>query len=333
MGFLKKFILGSIALGFIFLGGAGTQTNSTLLQGSGFIGLILGLIALYIFGKMVWRAMGCLPSLLIILAVLLFILYAMGVFSGGLSNVRQNIYSIMGRRTSSEEVVAAQATAATQSSDDTKSSSSPSGASSPEVINLVGQDEHPILLENITDSILPKRKEPKKPSRFNPMDYPAINGVSRVVSGDTLTINNRIIKLFGVASPEIGQTCADSSGRGYRCGQQSVSWLSSWLADYELSCHILNENEQGILTAVCLLGDYDIGAAIINSGWAVADIRQTKIYLPYQQQAAANKRGLWQGKFYMPWDWQRIQNRKANIKVVKPKKSGRRKVWSNPFGD
>lgn len=37
-----------------------------LFQGGGFIGIIVGLVVLYIFGKMVWRAMGCLPVLLII---------------------------------------------------------------------------------------------------------------------------------------------------------------------------------------------------------------------------------------------------------------------------
>ena len=83
-----------------------------------------------------------------------------------------------------------------------------------------------------------------------------------------------------------------------------------------------------------MLGPYDIGAALVNAGWAVADTRQTQVYIPYQNQALANKRGLWQGEFYMPWDWEKIQARKANIKVIKNKNaSGRRRVWFNPFND
>ena len=75
-------------------------------------------------------------------------------------------------------------------------------------------------------------------------------------------------------------------------------------------------------------------AALINAGWAVADTRQTQVYVPYQNQALTNKRGLWQGEFYMPWDWEKIQARKANVKVIRSKKSsGRRSVWFNPFGD
>ena len=84
-----------------------------------------------------------------------------------------------------------------------------------------------------------------------------------------------------------------------------------------------------------MLGPYDIGAALINAGWAVADVKQTQIYIPYQNQALSNKRGLWQGEFYMPWDWKKIQSRKANVKIIKKKNSSgsRRRVWFNPFGD
>lgn len=317
MGFIKKFVFGFAALFFILVGGAGTQSNSTLLQGGGFIGLVIGLIVLYIFAKMAWRAMGCLPSLLIILAVVFFILYAIGAFSNGVGNVGDNLKSFLGQGAqTSEEVMVS---ASTMQKDGT--------------VNLVGEDQHPILTEKIAADLLAPKKQETKPARFNPLDYPAISGVSRIVSGDTLQVNGRTVKLFGVAAPNVSQTCADASGRGYKCGQQAISWLGSWLADNVVQCHILNEDERGVLTGVCMLSPYDIGAALINAGWAVADVRQTKIYIPYQNQALSNKRGLWQGEFYMPWDWQKIQARKANVKVIKKKdNTTRRRVWFNPFG-
>ena len=62
MMFIKKLIMGIAAFFLILWGGAGTQSNNMLLQGGGFIGLIIGLVVLYIFAKMAWRAMaGCLP--------------------------------------------------------------------------------------------------------------------------------------------------------------------------------------------------------------------------------------------------------------------------------
>ena len=319
MGFLKKAVFGFAALFFILVGGAGTQSDSVLLQGGGFIGLIIGLIVLYVFAKMAWRAIGCLPSLLVIAAVVFFILYAIGAFSDGIGGVGQNVRTFLGQGVQTSQEVIANAEIKMPENEGT--------------VNLIGEDQHPILTENMTDMLLPAKKE-NKPEAFNPLNYPATTGISRVVSGDTLTLNNRVVKLFGVAAPDISQTCADASGRGYKCGQQAIAWLSSWLADNEIKCHVLEQDDRGVLTAVCMLGPYDIGAALINAGWAVADTRQTQVYVPYQNQALTNKRGLWQGEFYMPWDWEKIQARKANVKVIRSKKSsGRRSVWFNPFGD
>ncbi len=319
MGFLKKAVFGFAALFFILVGGAGTQSDSVLLQGGGFIGLIIGLIVLYVFAKMAWRAIGCLPSLLVIAAVVFFILYAIGAFSDGIGGVGQNVRTFLGQGVQTSQEVIANAEIKIPENEGT--------------VNLIGEDQHPILTENMTDMLLPAKKE-NKPEAFNPLNYPATTGISRVVSGDTLTLNNRVIKLFGVAAPDISQTCADASGRGYKCGQQAIAWLSSWLADNEIKCHVLGQDDRGVLTAVCMLGPYDIGAALINAGWAVADTRQTQVYVPYQNQALTNKRGLWQGEFYMPWDWEKIQARKANVRVIRSKKnSGRRSVWFNPFGD
>ena len=320
MGFLRKCMFGGAALIFILMGGAGTQSSSTLLQGGGFLGLLVGLLVLFFFARMAWRAMGCLPSLLIVVTVIFFILYAIGAFSNGLDGLGENIKSFLGQGIqTSQDIIT--------DSENKKTKENES------VVNLIGPDKHPLLTESIKDSLLPKKKDKKKQA-FNPMQYPATVGITRVFSGDTLALNNRIIKLFGVAAPDISQTCADASGRGYKCGRQAVSWLSGWLADNEVTCHILREDEKGILTGVCLLGSYDIGAALINAGWAVADTSQTKIYLPYQEQAVTNKRGLWQGTFYMPWDWKKIQGRRANVKIIKKKdNSSRRRVWFNPFGD
>ena len=49
------------------------------------------------------------------------------------------------------------------------------------------------------------------------------------------------------------------------------------------------------------------------------DPKQSAIYVPYEQQARDNGRGLWQGQFYKPWDWREIQSKKPKIKVIKPK--------------
>lgn len=327
MGLIKRVIYGAIALIFILMGGFSAQSNSLILQCGGVVGIIIGLVVLYVFGKMAWRAMGCIPSLLVLILITIFVLYAIGGFSGGIGSVGQNIQTYFGRGVdSSEQALLNASIEQNAESIETEEIEPVEPKDESGIINLIGEDEHPIILENF----LPKQKE-KQVQAFNPMNYPAIEGVSRVLTGDILSLRGRTVKLFGVAAPEVSQTCADDQGRGYRCGQQALSWLRGWLANNPLRCHILGEDKKGILTGVCMLGQYDIGAAIVNAGWAVADTRQTQVYLVYQNQASQNRRGLWQGKFYMPWDWQKIKARKANIKIIKPKNAKKKSAWSNLF--
>ena len=97
-------------------------------------------------------------------------------------------------------------------------------------------------------------------------------------------------------------------------------WLKNWIGENELECHVIRQNTKGDMEGTCSYGPYDLGAALVNAGWAVANVKITDIYYPYEVQAKENRRGLWQGQFYMPWDWRKMQNRKAKIKVVAPKK-------------
>ncbi len=341
MFFIKKLVLGLAAVILIYLGGSGTQSSNMLFQGGGFIGIIVGLVVLYIFGKMVWRAMGCLPVLLIICLIAGFIMYAIGAFNGGVDKVVPNIMSFLGKNRASSSVSETQVMASTEEE-----------APAPAVVSAAGEPSPaaPLLSENFDDvgsaareqavpapaaapsaaeeesglsrllNSLTGSSEPAAPARaFNPNDYPAVYGVTRVINGDTLEMRGRYIKIYGIDAPESNQTCADGKGRAYRCGQEAARWLKSWISGHELECHVLKQDSKGNMVATCALGQYDIGAALVNAGWAVADPRQSGIYLPYEQQARDNGRGLWQGQFYKPWDWREIQSKKPKIKVIKPK--------------
>lgn len=337
MLFLKKIILGGAAIFFIFLGGSGTQSNSLLAQGTGVVGLIIGLIVLYIFFKMALSAMGCLPSFLIFSAIVVFILYALGMFNDGIGNVGVNINKFLGQATPASTANTDVASAVPEKEgvietidewfDDfniepveselaqTRTTDNGSGqVATPAQENGLVQ-----ILNNITGNahLQPTQEEARA---FNPMDYPELIGTPKVVNGDTISIGGKYIKFFGVDAAVANQTCADKNGRSYKCGQEAATWLKSWITDYDVECRIVKRDAKGNMMGVCFLGEYDIGAAIVNAGWAVADTRITDIYLPYQQQAQSNRRGLWQGQFYMPSDWRKLQSAKPKIKVINPKK-------------
>ena len=342
MFFIKKLFLGLAAVVLIYLGGSGTQSSNMLFQGGGFIGIIVGLVVLYIFGKMVWRAMGCLPVLLIISLIVGFILYAIGAFNGGVDKVVPNVMNFLGRGSSAfssaeNRAVASQAPSSEDSQTAAPSSSAPLlsenfddvGAAVQETAAMqpaqapVRAAPQPLEEESGLSRLLNSLTgggEPAAPAEaFNPNNYPAVYGVTRGINGDTLEMRGRYIKIYGIDAPESNQTCADGKGRAYRCGQEAARWLKSWISGHELECHVLKQDSKGNMVATCALGQYDIGAALVNAGWAVADPKQSAIYVPYEQQARDNGRGLWQGQFYKPWDWREIQSKKPKIKVIKPK--------------
>lgn len=344
MFFLKKVFLGLGLLGVIYLGSSGTQSNSLFMQGMGFIGLLIGLIILYVFGRMMWKGLGCLPSFLVLAAVVLFMMYALGMFNNGLGGIGEQITQFIGydsekQQTNSpdEETVPEvpeqefsenfstpeKMSKQEEYANDTDSiegasadlfGSAPAAASEEEP-----KEKEAGMVENMFSAIMggKKEKEPAKP--FNPNDYPVIYGSARVINGDTLEIYGKYFQLFGIDAPESNQTCANRQGRSYNCGREAAMWLKNWIGNGELECHVLQQDTKGNMVGTCSYGPYDLGAALVNAGWAVAYIKYTDIYYPYEMQAQQNRRGLWQGTFYKPWDWRKLQSRKAKIKVIRPK--------------
>ena len=309
MGFLKKIMLGCGALFLILAGGAGTQSSSTVLQGGGFFGLLIGLVILYLFARMAWRAMGCLPSALIILGIVAFILYAIGAFNNGIGGIIPNVKSFLGQNSSPRQL---SRTAEIPQEMDEEFYNAQNRSAPEEQENGMEQ-----LVNRLSEGFgggTVQQPVPRAPA------YPTIYGSAGVISGDTLKIKGRFFKLYGIDAPELNQRCADGNGRSYSCGKIAARWLRDWIMDNPLECRIMQQDKKGNMVGNCALGAYDLGAAIVNAGWAVAYEKYTDIYVPYEQQAKINRRGLWNGKFYKPWDWRQIQQQRPEIKITRPKR-------------
>lgn len=353
MFFIKKLLLGLTAIILIFVGGSGTQSSNLLMQGGGFIGMVVGFVVLYLFAKIVWRAMGCLPSLLIICAVVGFVLYAIGAFNGGVGNIIPNIKSFLGAERGAKISLSDTETEnyAAEQEDDLPPSAPPleenftadpltenlqtaaaaekklpepaaeaaTAAARPAVRQPEQSDAESGLSKLVSSLTGKKNPEAKMQNNYNPNDYPAIRGVARVINGDTLEMNGHYFKIYAIDAPEANQTCSDAKGRPYYCGKEAANWLKSWISGYEIECHVLQRDKRGNMVGTCALGQYDIGAALVNAGWAVAYTKVSSVYEPYERQAQQNGRGLWQGQFYKPWDWREIKSKKPKIKVIQPK--------------
>lgn len=346
MLFMKKIFFGLAFLFLISMGGAGTQSSSLLMQGMGFFGIIIGLIILYVFGKMVWRGIGCLPSFFILSAIVLFIMYSLGMFNNGIGGVGNAVLKFIGRETTSsasesnnevnvnkvavdvgnkEQKIKFNADFSDKNKDTSLNNARLFGSEEEAENEQIVEKSEPqdqsndSFIGGVISSLSGKPAQ-RQQKAFNPNDYPVVYGPVRVVNGDTLIMYGNYFKLYGIDAPESNQTCANRSGRSYNCGREAAMWLKSWIGENELECHVIRQNTKGDMEGTCSYGPYDLGAALVNAGWAVANVNVTDIYYPYEMQAQENKRGLWQGQFYMPWDWRKMQARKPKIKVVTNKK-------------
>ena len=334
MFFMKKIVIGLGLLALIYGGSAGTQSSSLFVQGMSFVGLLIILIILYVFGKMLVRGLGCMPSVLVMLAIGLFMMYTLGMFNNGVGGVFDSISRFIGREQAQEqpkEVEAPEENDVDEEPSEAKEEQKPDVMQEASLFGDFKAKEKPKkaqksgLLDNLVSALSGKQQAPQEQKPFNPNDYPVIYMVPRVISGDMFEFGGRYFRLFGIAAPIANQTCTDGKGRAYRCGKQAALWLKEWLeeGDGELECHVIQQDTTGNMVGTCAYGDYDIGAVLVNAGWAVANPKYADayaIYAVYEEQAQRNRRGLWEGQFYKPWDWQKIQNRKGSVKIIRPKK-------------
>ncbi|MBO7097930.1 MAG: thermonuclease family protein [Alphaproteobacteria bacterium] len=333
MYFLKKLFLGFGLLALIYGGSAGTQSSSLFVQGMSFVGLLIILVILYVFGKMLVRGLGCMPSVFVMLAIGIFMMYALGMFNNGITGIFDSVSRFIGRSDSQADYAdqmplpdnMVEPNDVQEDNEDEKEHNA-QGELFEDYKAKQKQQKKPKsnsgVLSNVM-SALSGKKQVQEPKPFNPLDYPVIYITPRIISGDTFEVGGHYFKLFGVAAPIANQTCADSKGRSYRCGRQAALWLKEWIEDGELECHVIQQDTTGNMVGTCSFGEYDIGAALVDAGWAVAYTKYTDVYLAYEQQAQRNRRGLWQGQFYKPWDWMKIQQRKGTVKVTRPKKKKR----------
>lgn len=312
MQFIKKLVFGLGACILILSGGAGTQSKNILLQGGGFISLIIGLVVLYLFVKMAWRAMGCLPSFLIFSGIVIFILYAIGAFKNGIGGVGANLRSFMGQGGAVQNAPPA------------------SGIDNHGIVMLNAdyEPENPAAqmaeempqsgaIQGFVNNI--SEKFSASPRSAGMENLPTVTMPVRVIKGDTLNLQGHYFRLYGIEAPDLDQSCADHNGRSYKCGVKAASWLRDWIGDTPLECRIMQQDARGNMAGTCSFGPYDLGAALVNAGWALAQTKYTGIYAPYELQARTNRRGLWSGTFYRPSDWRILKAQQPKIKVIKPK--------------
>ena len=140
-----------------------------------------------------------------------------------------------------------------------------------------------------------------------------ISGFAKVVDGDTIKINSKKIRLYGIDAPEKKQKCKKtyltisfmSFTKDYMCGEVSTQKLIIKINKQKLNCNILDIDRYKRLIGECFKRNINLNSWMVSNGYAVAYRKYSKKYVSDEINAKNNKLGIWQGKFEMPWDYRR----------------------------
>ena len=131
--------------------------------------------------------------------------------------------------------------------------------------------------------------------------------------GTGLKIDTFKIRLHGIDAPEKKQGCKKpylkimmfTFYEDYPCGEISTEALIKKINNQKITCNILDIDYFKRLIGECYKRKTNLNSWLVSSGHAVAFRKYSKKYISEEILAKQEKKGLWQGKFEMPWDYRK----------------------------
>lgn len=129
----------------------------------------------------------------------------------------------------------------------------------------------------------------------------AETGKTAIVDGDTLEVNGKTVRLYGIDAPELGQYCLNGSNR-YRCGYEAALALTKLVGSGPVECRPtpVDADDEGQICSVELV---DLAEAMLRRGYAVAPPSSFAVYRRAESEAKKSRLGIWRGNFIHPPEW------------------------------
>lgn len=125
----------------------------------------------------------------------------------------------------------------------------------------------------------------------------------QVIDGDTLQVHGRIVQLYGIDAPELGQRCRHDD-TWFDCGLDAAFELSKviGLEGATLRCAApTGSPEDG--AQECMAGHINVAHALLSGGYVVATPQAGADYHEAESNARIASLGLWHSEFVRPVAW------------------------------
>lgn len=131
-----------------------------------------------------------------------------------------------------------------------------------------------------------------------------LEGLGRVVDGDTLDVGGVRVRLHGVDAFERGQVCDLPTG-AWPCGAVATTALKARAEGRRLVCEVRDTDRYGRKVSRCEGGGVDVARVLVDDGLALAYRRYSADYIDAEESARARRAGAWAGSFDRPEQWRR----------------------------
>lgn len=114
---------------------------------------------------------------------------------------------------------------------------------------------------------------------------PAVGHAQTVLDGNTIVLEGRHVRLWGIEAPDLHATCS-----GWPAGEIATAFLHDLINNRSIACTARGLHPSGKLFGVCRSAGVDVGATMVRKGMAWAAVKFTQNYAA--QEAAAKGENL-----------------------------------------
>lgn len=125
------------------------------------------------------------------------------------------------------------------------------------------------------------------------LKHPKISGVATVISGNTIEIKGKRIRIFGIVAPKRGQEICFPPGKCDDGFDYSKKKLKGHIKGQKVKCKVTEFNGKwDRVEGRCYLKGDDIGRWMVKNGYAFADLTYSQEYKDDEVRARRKKLGF-----------------------------------------
>ncbi|MGQ0674391.1 MAG: thermonuclease family protein [Hyphomicrobium sp.] len=167
-------------------------------------------------------------------------------------------------------------------------------------------------------------------------DTGRLQGPAVALSGDTIRIANRIVRLTGIEAPDLEQDCDRRGSNRWRCGEAARAALARLLRGRRIDCKPSGMNGSDPIEAACQAQDDDISLALVRGGHVFAGSSLFSGYTSTEETARAEGVGLWAGtpdrpEAYRARKWEEARRAAPDGCPIKGQIANRDRVYVLPW--